>query len=106
MSTTPVTTNGHGNGAIIECEEVHKAFGHNVVLDGVSCSLPESQISVIMGPSGTGKSVLLRHFVGLLLPDAVDRLQGEREFEFDPADAVPVADSPPASPLPDDREAP
>jgi phospholipid/cholesterol/gamma-HCH transport system ATP-binding protein len=51
---------------------VVKAFGGHKVLDGVSCRIPEGEITVIMGPSGTGKSVLLRHFVGLLMPDAGD----------------------------------
>ena len=55
---------------IISCVGVRKAFGGHRVLDGVDCDLPEGQITVIMGPSGTGKSVLLRHFVGLLMPDA------------------------------------
>jgi phospholipid/cholesterol/gamma-HCH transport system ATP-binding protein len=56
----------------IECLDVVKAFGGNRVLDGVSCKIPRGEISVIMGPSGTGKSVLLRHIVGLLLPDSGD----------------------------------
>jgi phospholipid/cholesterol/gamma-HCH transport system ATP-binding protein len=57
---------------IIECIDLHKAFGGHEVLAGVECSIPEAEISVIMGPSGTGKSVLLRHFVGLLQPDHGD----------------------------------
>jgi phospholipid/cholesterol/gamma-HCH transport system ATP-binding protein len=61
----------------IECVGVAKAFGSHQVLDGVDCALPRGQISVIMGPSGTGKSVLLRHFVGLLEPDRGDvRVEG------------------------------
>ncbi len=71
---------GHGNGApspaearaIIEVIEVTKAFGGHTVLDGVTAQVPEGQITVVMGPSGTGKSVLLRHFVGLLMPDSGD----------------------------------
>jgi phospholipid/cholesterol/gamma-HCH transport system ATP-binding protein len=54
----------------IRCRGLRKAFGRQVVLDGIDCDLPRGRISVIMGPSGTGKSVLLRHFVGLLQPDA------------------------------------
>ncbi|MHB8572844.1 MAG: ABC transporter ATP-binding protein [Candidatus Dormibacteria bacterium] len=55
---------------IIRCVEVRKSFGSHRVLDGVTCGIPEGQISVVMGPSGTGKSVLLRHIVGLLFPDS------------------------------------
>ena len=63
---------------IIECEGVKKAFGGTKVLDGITCTIPADLITVIMGPSGTGKSVLLRHFVGLLQPDAGDvRVNGQ-----------------------------
>jgi phospholipid/cholesterol/gamma-HCH transport system ATP-binding protein len=58
--------------AVISCRGVEKAFDDNKVLDGVDCDLPRSRITVIMGPSGTGKSVLLRHLVGLLRPDRGD----------------------------------
>src|SRR5205807_2367050 len=51
---------------------VHKAFGTFKVLDGVSCRIPKGGITVLMGPSGTGKSVTLRHIVGLLNPDKGD----------------------------------
>jgi phospholipid/cholesterol/gamma-HCH transport system ATP-binding protein len=57
---------------MIEVEDVHKAFEGNQVLDGVTCQIPAGKISVVMGPSGTGKSVLLRHVVGLLFPDRGD----------------------------------
>jgi phospholipid/cholesterol/gamma-HCH transport system ATP-binding protein len=60
--------------AMIECEDVHKAFEGHQVLEGVSCQIPAGKISVVMGPSGTGKSVLLRHIVGLLSPDRGDVL--------------------------------
>ena len=59
---------------LIECIDVHKRFGSSEVLRGVDCAIPEGEITVIMGPSGTGKSVLLRHFVGLLMPDQGDVL--------------------------------
>src|SRR5437879_13518232 len=58
--------------AVIELHEVHKAFGALTVLDGVTCRIPRGEISVLMGPSGTGKSVTLRHVVGLLPPDRGD----------------------------------
>jgi phospholipid/cholesterol/gamma-HCH transport system ATP-binding protein len=59
---------------MIECEDVHKAFEGHKVLEGVTCQIPAGKISVVMGPSGTGKSVLLRHIVGLLSPDRGDVL--------------------------------
>jgi phospholipid/cholesterol/gamma-HCH transport system ATP-binding protein len=60
--------------SVIECIAVEKAFGDNRVLAGVDCQVQRGRITVIMGPSGTGKSVLLRHFVGLLRPDRGDVL--------------------------------
>jgi phospholipid/cholesterol/gamma-HCH transport system ATP-binding protein len=57
---------------MIEVEDLHKAFEGRTVLDGVTCQIPAGKISVVMGPSGTGKSVLLRHVVGLLYPDSGD----------------------------------
>jgi phospholipid/cholesterol/gamma-HCH transport system ATP-binding protein len=59
---------------LIECKGVHKSFTGHEVLSGIDCVIPEGEITVIMGPSGTGKSVLLRHFVGLLMPDRGDIL--------------------------------
>src|SRR5438876_2848167 len=57
---------------MVEVEDLHKGFDGNQVLDGVTCQIPTGNISVVMGPSGTGKSVLLRHVVGLLFPDKGD----------------------------------
>ncbi len=58
--------------AVVSCRGLEKAFGTHQVLDGVTCDIPRGQVTVIMGPSGTGKSVLLSHVVGLLRPDAGD----------------------------------
>ena len=58
----------------VEFVEVHKAFGRNQILRGLNMSLPEDRISMILGPSGTGKSVCLKHMVGLLYPDDGDVL--------------------------------
>jgi len=58
----------------IEFIDVHKSFGRNHVLRGLNMSLPEGQISMIIGPSGTGKSVCIKHIVGLLYPDEGDVL--------------------------------
>jgi phospholipid/cholesterol/gamma-HCH transport system ATP-binding protein len=56
----------------IEFVDVHKSFGRNHVLRGLNMGIPEGQISMIIGPSGTGKSVCIKHIVGLLYPDEGD----------------------------------
>lgn len=61
-------------GAAIEVIDVVKAFGLNRVLNGVNLDIPRGRISMVLGPSGTGKSVLIKHFVGLLYPDEGDIL--------------------------------
>lgn len=62
----------------IEFLGVHKRFGDNQVLDGLDMEIPEGKISMIMGPSGTGKSVCINHMVGLMFPDSGDVLiEGE-----------------------------
>jgi phospholipid/cholesterol/gamma-HCH transport system ATP-binding protein len=71
LSETP-RTGAQPDTAVMSCRNLKKAFGSHKVLDGVTCDVPRGQVTVIMGPSGTGKSVLLQHFVGLLLPDAGD----------------------------------
>jgi phospholipid/cholesterol/gamma-HCH transport system ATP-binding protein len=62
----------------IECISVHKAFDGNRVLTGVDLAIPAGHVAVILGPSGTGKSVLIKHLIGLLRPDAGDVLVGGR----------------------------
>jgi phospholipid/cholesterol/gamma-HCH transport system ATP-binding protein len=56
--------------AIISLRGVTKRFGAHTVLEDISFDLPKGKISAIMGPSGTGKSVLLKNIIGLLRPDA------------------------------------
>jgi len=58
----------------IQFIDVHKAFGRNRVLRGLNLGIPEGKISMILGPSGTGKSVCIKHMVGLLYPDSGDIL--------------------------------
>jgi phospholipid/cholesterol/gamma-HCH transport system ATP-binding protein len=65
-------TTHHGGEDAIEFVDVHKSFGRNHVLRGLNMSLPENKISMILGPSGTGKSVCIKHIVGLLYPDEGD----------------------------------
>src|SRR5215211_573096 len=64
----------HGSEDAIEFIDVVKAFGRNRVLNGLNLGLPDDQISMIIGPSGTGKSVCIKHMVGLLYPDEGDVL--------------------------------
>lgn len=54
---------------MIRLEGVHKAFGSNQVLRGFSLEVKEGETMVIIGYSGTGKSVAIKHIVGLLEPD-------------------------------------
>jgi phospholipid/cholesterol/gamma-HCH transport system ATP-binding protein len=58
----------------VEFVDVHKAFGSNKILRGLNLGIPEDRISMILGPSGTGKSVCIKHMVGLLYPDRGDVL--------------------------------
>jgi len=64
----------HGEEDAVEFVEVHKAFGKNKILRGLNMGIPNNKISMILGPSGTGKSVCIKHMVGLLYPDDGDVL--------------------------------
>src|SRR5687768_2632993 len=55
---------------MIRLVDVHKAFGEKEVLSGFSLDVREGETMVIIGYSGTGKSVAIKHIVGLLDPDA------------------------------------
>lgn len=55
---------------MIRLRNVHKSFGSQNVLDGLNLDIPEGKITAIIGPSGEGKSVLLKHCIGLLKPDS------------------------------------
>jgi phospholipid/cholesterol/gamma-HCH transport system ATP-binding protein len=55
---------------VIRFEGLAKRFGDRHVLEDFTLAIPEGQTTVLMGYSGTGKSVLLKHIVGLLEPDA------------------------------------
>ncbi len=76
---------------VIRYEGVCKAFNSNVVLDNVSCEIHRNKITVIVGPSGVGKSVFIKHLVGLMEPDAgvvtvdgvdVTKLRGSELFKL------------------------
>lgn len=69
---------------LIELRSVSKSFSHHVVLDGLNLSIEAGQSLVVIGASGTGKSVLLKHIVGLLKPD-----EGEVFFDGKRVDLMP-----------------
>ena len=58
------------DGTLIECRSLDKAFGEQVVLDDLDLLIHEGETLVVLGHSGTGKSVLLKHINGLLAPDS------------------------------------
>jgi len=54
---------------IIKLEAVEKTLGGQPVLKGVNLNIPKGQITTVIGPSGEGKSVMLKHIIGLIRPD-------------------------------------
>lgn len=58
----------------VEFIDCYKSFGRSHILRGLNMGLPEGMVSMILGPSGTGKSVCIKHIVGLLYPDEGDVL--------------------------------
>jgi phospholipid/cholesterol/gamma-HCH transport system ATP-binding protein len=64
----------HGGEDAIEVIDLIKQFGRTRILNGLNLGIPDDTISMILGPSGTGKSVCIKHMVGLLYPDEGDVL--------------------------------
>ncbi len=70
---------------------VHKAFGPKVVLEGVDLEVEEGECFFIIGASGVGKSVLIKHLIGLLRPDAGDiYLDGQEVSRLSEEELYPV----------------
>ena len=63
-------TNTTSKNAIISIKDLHKSFGTNVVLDGFDLELYEGENLVVMGKSGSGKSVMIKCVIGLEQPDS------------------------------------
>ena len=76
-----------GNHHSIEVVDVHKAFGPSKILTGLTVNFVDNAITTVLGPSGTGKSVLLKHIVGLLQPDQGEvRVFGENIWNVSQAE--------------------
>jgi phospholipid/cholesterol/gamma-HCH transport system ATP-binding protein len=56
----------------IRCHDVYKRLGGIPVLNGLNVAIPDETVTVVLGPSGTGKSVLIKHLIGLMFPDSGD----------------------------------
>ncbi|GGD92090.1 ABC transporter ATP-binding protein [Planktosalinus lacus] len=69
MKTTTSNTRDSESNIVLQIENLYKAFGENKVLNGFSLDLKNGENLVLMGRSGSGKSVLIKCLVGLLKPD-------------------------------------
>ena len=76
-----------GGEPLVRLVNLSKSFGDVRVLGGISLDLLRGQTTVVLGPSGTGKSVLIKHIVGLLRPDS-----GEVYFEDQRVDLMSEAE--------------
>ena len=67
------------SGISVEVRSLRKSFNSQEVLKGIDFKVEPGEIFVIMGPSGSGKSVLLKHLIGLEPPDSGEILVTERK---------------------------
>lgn len=72
---------------LIQLRDIHKTFGSNPVLNGINLDIYRGEITTIIGKSGGGKSVLLKHIIGLLEPDS-----GEILLDGQPLSAMKKSD--------------
>lgn len=68
--TGPVPALASEGDPMVRIVDVHKSFGEREVLKGISLDVPRGSVCVILGGSGMGKSVLMKHIIGLLMPDS------------------------------------
>ena len=82
LSSTPGSRlSALGPSPVVDLRHVSKRFGRLTVLDDLSLSVERGKCLVVIGPSGTGKSVLLKHVVGLIAPDAGEVLYDGRRID-------------------------
>jgi phospholipid/cholesterol/gamma-HCH transport system ATP-binding protein len=72
--------NGDATEAEISIRGLTKAFGKQTVLEDITCDIPKGKITLVLGPSGTGKSVFLKHVMGLLRPDRGEIWVGDKNL--------------------------
>jgi len=70
MNSATDSFNHRPGGVSLVVRDLRKSFGAQTVLNGIDLDVRVGEIFVIMGPSGSGKSVLLKHLIGLEKPDA------------------------------------
>ncbi len=81
--TTEQNTAEHNDVPLIEVTNLYKAFGTNVVLNGITFSVKAGESFVVIGGSGTGKSVLIKCILGLIEPDKGEiRVKGKNLAEL------------------------
>ena len=81
----------HQPSNIVSLQGLRKSFGPLTVLDGIELAFERGKTTVVLGPSGTGKSVMLKHIMGLLRPDAGEVwFDGQRIDTADESDLVAV----------------
>ncbi len=80
-------SSGRESDIVISVQGVTKRFGHHTVLEDVTFDIPRGKISAVLGPSGTGKSVLLSTIIGLMRPE-----EGQVYVDGEPIVGVPHRD--------------
>src|SRR5580700_5444773 len=69
-SSVPVVRSASTSDPVISIQGITKRFGSHTVLQDITFDVPRGKTSAVLGPSGTGKSVLLKVIIGLLQPEA------------------------------------
>jgi phospholipid/cholesterol/gamma-HCH transport system ATP-binding protein len=91
-SRSPETVGPDGCGVVVKVRDLRRSLGGREVLRGLSFTVDAGEIFVVMGPSGSGKSVLLKHLIGLERPDTGEIQLNDRSLhEPDTLNHVRVA---------------
>lgn len=91
MRAFAMATEQHIVRPIVSIQGLSKSFGTKTVLDDIDLDIERGKTTVILGPSGTGKSVLLKHIVGLIKPDdGAVHFDGTRVDTLDEHGLVPI----------------